>query len=90
MKKSIFIVVSLLIVLACFSVAVVEYHNHKVTQVAAVNSAVKTANDTLRVHDAVNARNMLLANNQIVTLQNQKATICVQVKTAKLVQPLCQ
>lgn len=89
MKTTVFVIFSILVILAGFSIAIVEYNNHKVTKAAAVNSAVEQANATLKLHDQVNATNLANATVQITTLNTQKTTLCTQIKGAKLVQPLC-
>lgn len=89
MKITIFVIASILIVVGCTGVAIVEYNNHKITKTAAVNSAVEQANATLKLHDAVNATNLANATTQITTLTTQKTVLCTQIKGAKLVQPLC-
>lgn len=87
--KAAFILVSLVIVAGALSLATIHYHNHKLTVASAANSAVITANNTLKEHDAVNAAALTAANTQVATLNSQKVTLCTQIKTAKLSQPLC-
>lgn len=89
MKVPVFVIVAILIVIGCFSIATVKYHDHKITQQAAVNSAVQTANNTLKEHDAVASKAESNLTTQITTLNNQKIVLCNQVKTAKLTQALC-
>lgn len=73
MKKLIFVLSSLVIVAACFSIAVIEYNNHKTTVAASRTSQVQTALNTLKLHDAVNAKTTAELQTQFKTDQ---ATLC--------------
>lgn len=96
MKQQLFILAASVVVLVCTGVAIVTYTNHKanadVTQASAVTSLKKQLKDSqakLNLHDSVNATAIKNAGDQIILLNQQKATICTQVKAARLSQPLC-
>lgn len=93
MKKYVVIVLSLIVVLGLLSIAVYKYENRPKpkpgeTLQQAVAAQAK-AEKTMKQHDMVNTVIMNNANSQIAALTAQKSTLCTQIKTAKLPQPLC-
>ena len=84
---------SIIVLLGLLVIATHRYDNRarpaKLVTVEEALGAEKEAKQTMREHDAVNAAALLNANNQITTLTSHKATLCQQIKTAKLPQPLC-
>lgn len=97
MNKLVAIGVACAIVIALSCVAIVYSNDHqarlnaaKTSEVQNLQKQLKDAKEDLRVHDATNTAALHNAGQQILT-QNQKiATICFQVKTARLLQPLCK
>lgn len=94
MKRSyIFILIIVLAVVGVIGASIYEYqHRAKVTPGTTSQQALNERQDALKalaIHDAVNKSNLDAANAQITTLTSQKATLCTQIKTAKLVNPLC-
>jgi uncharacterized protein HemX len=76
-----FVVVSIVAVVACLSVAVLGYHNHQVTVQARQASQVQQAQATLKQHDAVATANEKNAADRITQLTNQKNSLCAVLKT---------
>lgn len=89
MKKQLLLIGTCVLVLLCLGYAVVISNDRQTRVQAAQSSQVKKAQDTLKQHDAVNQAALKNAGDRIVQLQGDKATLCAQVKAAKLVQPLC-
>lgn len=93
MKRYIFIVLSCLILLALLGCTIYKYESRpkprpgETLQQAVVAEA--KAKQTMALHDAVNSAALKNANNQIDILNDQKTTLCSQIKAAKLPQPLC-
>jgi uncharacterized protein HemX len=75
-----FVVLSIVAVVACLSVAVLGYHNHQVTVQARQTSEVQQAQATLKQHDAVAATNQKNAADRIISLTNQKNSLCAVLK----------
>lgn len=90
MKKQLVILVAIIIVLACSSVAIVRSNDRKAQAAVTTTSQVKSLQAQLArvqavqaLHDQANTAAIKNAGNEIITL-------CAQIKGAKLVQPLCQ
>lgn len=96
MKKQLAILVAIVIVLACSSVAIVRSNDRKAQATVTTTSQVKSLQAQLArvqavqtLHDQTNTTAIKNAGDQIITLTQQKATLCTQIKGAKLTQPLC-
>lgn len=97
MKKQLIILTAAVVVLVCTTTAIVASADRdnvaqaaQTSEVQKARAAQKKAEDTLRSHDNVNAANIKNAGDEILELKTKTATLCAQIKTAKLVQPLCQ
>lgn len=86
MKKLVPILVLVAMVLGLTGWAIYKYEHRYIAPkgetIAQALAAQATAQKTLAIHDAV-------YNQNLTSLTTQKATLCAQIKTAKLVQPLC-
>lgn len=92
MKKTVFIVAVLVIIAACSAVAIIEYNNHKVTLAASQTSQVEQAQQTMELHDAVNTKNLQLANDATALANKRRLQLCAVIKTTKVIYDptLCQ
>lgn len=96
MKPKLVVLTALVVVLVCFSVAIVYSNDRKALSTAVQTSQVKSLQAQLQdvkavqaLHDQANTTAIKNTGNQIITLTAQKATLCAQIKGAKLLQPLC-
>lgn len=92
MKKNLTVLAALVVVLVCLSIAIVRSNDRKADAAAVQNSQVKSLKSQLSQADVrykVDSLNLTNANTQITTLANQKNILCVQIKAARLAQPLC-
>lgn len=96
MKKQLAILAALIVIFVCMSVAIVYSNDRKALATAAQTSEVKSLKSQLSnaqavqtLHDQANTADMKNAGDQILSLNQQKTTLCAQIKAAKLVQPLC-
>lgn len=96
MKKQLTVLGVLIIIFVCLCVAIVYSNDRKTTNDVATTSQVKSLQDQLQrvqtvqtLHDQANTATVKNAGEQILTLQQQKTTLCTQIKNARLVQPLC-
>lgn len=96
MKKIIVVPAALAVVLICLSVAVVRSNDHKsnaaavkTSQVNALEAKVRQVQTIQTLHDRANIVNLKGATNQILSLKQQNATLCAQIKLHRLYQPLC-
>lgn len=78
------------------SVAIVYSNDRKALATATQTSQVKNLQSELRTSEAVqklqeqaNTADIKNAGDTILTLNQQKTTLCNQIKAAKLAQPLC-
>lgn len=92
MKKTLFIVACLIAVIACVSVAAIQYNDHKQTTRSAQKTEVQKLQAELKLHDAVAARNQTLADEAVKEANGQRLAICSIVKTTKAAYDLtlCQ
>lgn len=89
MKKHLILIGACVVVLLCLGYAVSVSNGRQANAQAAQSSQVKKAQDIVKQHDAVNAAALKNAGDRIIQLTQDKVTLCNQIKTAKLVQPLC-
>lgn len=96
MKKQLVVLAALVVIFVCLCLAIVysserktELQAAKTSEVQKLTSQLKSAQDEQKLHDATNTKNLQNAGAQIITLNQQKATLCTQIKTARLIQPLC-
>lgn len=96
MKTKLIILATIVIVLVCTGIAISVSNGRKAdattvtdSRVQSLQNQLKSSQDVQKQHDAVNNTAIKNAGDQIILLTNQKATVCAQVKAAKLVQPLC-
>jgi uncharacterized protein YxeA len=90
MKKQLILLSVLVTILVCLSIAIVYSNDRQARQQAIKTSEVQKLQATLKQHDQVNETALKDAGSRILTLTQEKATLCTQIKGAKLVQPLCQ
>lgn len=96
MKSKLYILTALVVVLVCTSIAIAVSKERQVTQpvdspqVTSLKADLKKSEDLRKQHDAVNTTAIKNAGDQITELNRQKGVLCVQIKTARLPQPLCQ
>lgn len=67
--------------------------NRKPTPTISANQALKERDQavrTMNLHDAVNQRNLATANQATTDVQAKLTNACATIKTAKLVNPICQ
>lgn len=72
--------------------SIYKYQHQEVAPGTTIQQALNERQDALKalaIHDAVNKSNLDAATAQVTTLTGQKATLCTQIRTAKLVNPLC-
>ena len=88
------LVVMFLALTALLGLSIYQYnHERRPVSVQTVQQAEnrrRAAEQQLREHDAVNTAAINNANKQLSELLGQKNTLCAQIRTAKLAQPLCQ
>lgn len=95
MKKAIILTVLSVVVLVCIGAAIVVNQNRKdnVAQsptVKSLQAQLKASQDVQQEHDATNTAALHNAGTEIVSLTQVNTTLCTQIKTAHLVQPLCK
>lgn len=95
MKKLSVLAVLIAVVLVCLSVAIVVSSDRKskVAQsptVKALQTQLKLEQDVRLQHDATNAAALHNAGAEIVSLTNQKVSLCATLKANKLTSPVCQ
>lgn len=100
MKK---LLLTLIGVLVCAGLFVFVYHNYQahpkatnttvpVAQYEDVKAQLKTAQDTLALHDRVNEHNLAIQKTEVQRVTTQRNTLCTQYKNARPVPTpaLCQ
>lgn len=95
MKKHLIIIVVLLLAAVGVGALALNKYQHRATkpsynQVASERTQALIA---LQAQRNVNTNNQTALTNlkgQVTTLTTQKATLCTQIKAARLVQPICQ
>lgn len=96
MKKQLAVLAALIVVLVCLGIAVIYSNDHRAKLAAAQTSQVQglkkqllTLQQEQTLHDQVDVANLKNASDQIINLTQQKTALCIQVKAARLTQPLC-
>lgn len=93
-KKAVFITVLVLVVLGGLTaLAVHKYQTRPVVHTETLSQAQgerDAAVKKLVIHDAVNKANEDSLNQQIQTLQTQKASVCASLKLTKVTNAVCQ
>lgn len=91
LKSTILVVIGLLVIAGLSGVAVYRWQHRPVTpnEVAAANQRTVLAEAQLASTTSKDQTALAAQSGSITTLTSQKATLCTQIKAAKLPQPLC-
>lgn len=92
MKKFIFIVLCLVTILGLSGLIVNRYQELKPVEMTVSKSHYDDAVNALRIHDAVNAKNLTIYQGKIDDLTTQKTNLCTALKATKnaVVPAICQ